>query len=590
MKLFINKFLISTLLIGIISSCSNDFLDIKPKSFLVPANVYDTPEGFEAGLVALRKALAHTATTDRRHNIVCEWAASEAGVPLLQMDWNATTPSADRFYQFLELLVDGYDQIKNANTLIGRVDDIEWPSDEEKNQVLAEAYWHRSFWYYWFVNTYGDVPFIGRELQEAKLDFQSHSRWIILDKIEADMEKNVGSLPEVAIPGAITKAAGYHLLTKIYLANLEFDKAITTASTIIDGPHALMTERFGSTGDDPALNVIWDLHRPQNKNAPENTETILALVDRFEAPPGAKAVNGLASMRHYNCGWYSSSIKDSEGASGTVADGPQYALLGRGNPDVAMTTYGAYAIWNNFGFTWENTPDLRRADANWIDNHEILYNRETSVDFGKPIDPLLMSNPQDSVWKLFPAIHYKVFVPQEDPNVRPLGGSGDWYIYRLAETYLLRAEAYFWKDQFDLAAADLNTVRARAHAVAITAGDVDLGFIFDERIRELYAESTRHAEMVRVSYILASLNRDGYSLDNFSQKNWWFDRVITLNNIYTIKTTAVGATADVRPFHVLWPIKQSVITANTQGVINQNLGYAGAELNVQPLEVINEDD
>jgi len=40
------------------------------------------------------------------------------------------------------------------------------------------------------------------------------------------------------------------------------------------------------------------------------------------------------------------------------------------------------------------------------------------------------------------------------------------------------------------------------------------------------------------------------------------------------------------PFHVLWPIPESIITANTLGTINQNLGYDGAEYNVPPLETI----
>jgi hypothetical protein len=37
---------------------------------------------------------------------------------------------------------------------------------------------------------------------------------------------------------------------------------------------------------------------------------------------------------------------------------------------------------------------------------------------------------------------------------------------------------------------------------------------------------------------------------------------------------------------VLWPIPQPMIDANTQGVINQNFGYAGYEKNVAPLEAI----
>jgi hypothetical protein len=122
--------------------------------------------------------------------------------------------------------------------------------------------------------------------------------------------------------------------------------------------------------------------------------------------------------------------------------------------------------------------------------------------------------------------------------------------------------------------------------VPISAGDVDLDFIFVERARELFIESPRHCEMVRASYILAKLNRMGYSLDNFSEKSWWYDRVINLNSFYTVKPTIIGNTAQINPYNVLWPISSDVITANTLGRINQNIGYAGAELNVPPLETI----
>jgi hypothetical protein len=65
-------------------------------------------------------------------------------------------------------------------------------------------------------------------------------------------------------------------------------------------------------------------------------------------------------------------------------------------------------------------------------------------------------------------------------------------VYRLAETYLIRAEAYYWKGQLGLAADDINTVRERSHALPITAADVTLDYIFAERARELYLEEMRH--------------------------------------------------------------------------------------------------
>ena len=37
--------------------------------------------------------------------------------------------------------------------------------------------------------------------------------------------------------------------------------------------------------------------------------------------------------------------------------------------------------------------------------------------------------------------------------------------------------------------------------------------------------------------------------------------------------------------HVLWPIPANAINTNIKGIINQNIGYPGAENNVEPLIV-----
>jgi hypothetical protein len=168
-----------------------------------------------------------------------------------------------------------------------------------------------------------------------------------------------------------------------------------------------------------------------------------------------------------------------------------------------------------------------------------------------------------------------------------MGGVGDWYVYRLAETYLIRAEAYFWKGDLASAAGDINTVRQRSNAPPITAGDVTLDFIFAERARELYIEEKRHNELVRASFILGKLNKNGYSLETLHQNNWWHHRVMTLNHFYVQALYfSYGGAALCSPYHYLWPIPDQVRTANTGAVINQNLGYTGAESNIAPLETI----
>jgi hypothetical protein len=565
-------------------SCKEEWLEPEPYSFFSPENVFVDKAGFESLLISLRKDLT-IENTGNVHNLSMEFASSDLASPWSQLDFYNLTPNTDQYYRFLDMFKDAYATIKNANVLISRIDDIEWSQESERNAILAEAYWHRAYWYYRLVNSYGDVPFISEELSGAKLDFYSHSRWTILEKIQSDLEFAEQWLPEITKPGAISRGACNHLLTKIYLANLDYDNAIAAATKVIDGPYVLMTERFGTSASDSKRNVIWDLHRPDNFNIPQNTETILASIDRFQAPPDARST-GLYTMRLYNAQWFQPQVLDSEGKPGMVASGPAYDSLGRGNANIRPTGYYQYGLWRHGSTDWTNTPDLRRSDLNWVDIHEIRYNNPGSVDFGQPVKIEYLANPIDTFKHVYAMPHYIMYVPQHDPMAQPFGGNGDWYIFRLAETYLLRAESYYWKGQMAQAADDINKVRNRAQAIPITAGEVSIDFILDERARELYAEEPRHSEMVRISYIMAKSNLNGYTLDNFSEKNFFYDRLMKYNKTYEKKISLLGNTANYAPFHVLWPIPSSVITANTLGVINQNIGYDGAENNVPPLEII----
>lgn len=586
MKRLIYLPLLSIIFLALNSSCTEEWLEPKPYSFYTPENVFVDKAGFESLLITMRKDLT-IENTGNIHNFSMEFASSDLASPWSQLDFYNLTPNTDRYYRFLDMYVDTYASIKNANVLISRIDDITWEDESERNFILAEAYWHRAYWYYRLVNSYGDVPFLGEELTGAKLDFYTHSRWTILNKIQADLEFAEQWLPVTARPGAISKGACNHLLSKVYLANMEYDKAIAAATKVIDGPYALMLDRFGSTADDPDRNVIWDLHRPENFSISQNTETILASIDRFQAPPDARST-GLYTMRLYNAQWFQPQVLDSEGKAGMVAEGPAYDSLGRGNANVRPTGYYQYGLWRYKEHDWTNTPDLRRADINWVDIHEIKYNNPGSVDYGKPINIDYLADPIDTFKHVYAMPHYIMYVPQHDPLAQPFGGNGDWYIFRLAETYLLRAEAYFWKGQLGEAASDINRVRERANALPIGAGEVTIDFILDERARELYAEEPRHSELVRISYIMAKSNIDGYELSNFSEKNYYYDRLTKYNKTYEKKITLLDNTAAIAPFHVLWPIPSSVITANTLGVINQNVGYEGAERNLPPLETIEE--
>ena len=87
----------------------------------------------------------------------------------------------------------------------------------------------------------------------------------------------------------------------------------------------------------------------------------------------------------------------------------------------------------------------------------------------------------------------------------------------------------------------LNVVRNRAGAESLTASDINIGSILDERARELYYEENRHVEITRIAFTYARTGRNceyfgrSYSLDNISGPggagsnikqegiNFWYD-------------------------------------------------------------------
>ncbi|HNX79619.1 MAG TPA: RagB/SusD family nutrient uptake outer membrane protein, partial [Prolixibacteraceae bacterium] len=154
-------------------------------------------------------------------------------------------------------------------------------------------------------------------------------------------------------------------------------------------------------------------------------------------------------------------------------------------------------------------------------------------------------------------------------------------------TYLLRAEAYYWLNDLQKAADDINMVRNRAKATPVTAAQVDINYILDERARELYTEEPRKTELTRIAFIMAENNKLGYSIANFSTKNYWYDRIMEKNAFYKAGNILWGTNVyKLSPFHVLWPVPASAIESNAGGVINQNIGYIGSEKNQAPLTVI----
>ncbi|WP_343704402.1 RagB/SusD family nutrient uptake outer membrane protein [Chitinophaga sp.] len=584
------------------AACNKEWLKPQPLSTYEPDLTYVDAAAMRAALVACARNARIEYYGDNPpiltemvfSEVTAEGTTDKSG-PAQDLNLLITPDGANRndadhariYYYWNE----GYKGIKYANTVISRIDNAKYSSQAERNAILGAAYFHRALRYYRLTHQFGDVPAIMKEINEPQLEFYSTKREVILEYIKKDLDSAKDWLQDNVARGEVTKGAVLHLLTKVNLALGKFDDAIASASAIINGgAYTLMKQPFGAT----KKNVIWDLHRPENKSLGENKEGIFMIIDRF----GDGGYDGGMRIMRQAVPYWGTNINTPSGRKGTNDNvNPEFIqsnLYGRGIGRCRPTNYSQFELWTD-------PNDLRHAKGNWMTMEELVYNEPGLKNNNDAyyLKPLQMRNASggllctDTIRCWFGWPHYKVFIPDTE-NSPMQGGHSDWYMFRLAETYLLRAEAYYWKDDLAAAAADINQVRERAHCAPITAAQVNIGAILDERARELFYEEPRKTELTRISFIFAktgkaAYNGKTYTLDNFSDNNFFYDRVMEKNNFYRNGTvTNHGDKYTISPYHVLWPVPSNSIQGNTYGIINQNKGYVGYEGNKPPLDNIPE--
>jgi hypothetical protein len=517
-----------------------------------------------------------------------------------------------------------YIGIKYANTIPSFIENAGL-DEATKNAYLGRAYFHRAFRYLSLVFQFGDVPFVTKILEVPKQNYRSTKKEAILQKMTEDVEFAVQWVPEqknMTYLGMINKGACRMLLIKLYLSTGQFQKAKDQADILIDqSGYALMQNTFGTfiEGGEPRTwpitrNVIWDLHRPENKLISANKELIMGLPNRGS---DATSMIPFRTMRALGPMWNQSiangGIQTPDGklaVTNYARSAANYNVtldytraIGRGIGMMSPTPFATHEMWEVNGKDDEG--DLRHNSSvgNWGRMDSLKYNDKSSAYFGKN---LLRFHPTtgaplvtDTIRCWYDWPHYKIYLKDvlaeanqgsTNFNGATSGANADWYLYRLAETYLLRAEAKFYLGDATGAAADVNEVRKRAKCTQLYT-TVTIGDIMDERARELYLEEWRNVELSRVSYCLALSGKpdewgNTYDVNTFDKQygrdanggSYWYQRIMHhsyynhLSN-YTVGTRVFNYNIDKHNFY--WPIPNGAITANNKGELSQNFGYDG---------------
>ncbi len=522
--------------------CQDDFLDEQPLSSLSADNTLVSPAGFEIYLNGLYWAsrqeygqsdnlffITNFPGTDVGEDAGAEYFTYRNWVSYLTPITNEVNDNWNWAYSKM---------LPQANTIIvygnKSGESKIWESEEQKNAVIAQARFFRGYTYNFLANLYGGVPIVDTIVAAPKFDYARASKSEVYEFAKRDLIYAAKWLPtadKVTLNGRLTRGVADHLLTEVYISLGEYDNAIESATRVIEsGNYKLMTSRFGKHIDEPG-DVYSDLFMVGNQNRSSgNMESLF--VWQFEGfteggGGGDNSNNGNSSIR--NLGPFLTKLSSPDGFRNVPTD-----ELGRGVGRVRGTNYALYDIWND-------PSDIRNSKYNF--RREFFYNNPSSKFFGQPVAEI--TNAEDSLRNLYPYPRKIEGEPWNNNN-----GSGgitnDVYVYRLAETYLLRAEAYVRKGDFASAAADINIVRERSGAAAISMGEVNLDYILDERGRELLFEEPRRKTLIRMGKLV--------------------ERVREYGLLETSRIT-------IQDYHALWPIPQKAIDVNVGAKLEQNPGY-----------------
>ena len=531
--------IIPTLLVVLFgTSCKKSFLEENVFSSYAPATLKDSL-GFEASVSGLHNHLSQFYTTSDRQGWLSVWQAGTdiayAGqqegieVPYYNYTLLISTDAAASFTWSW-----AYRMINNTNIIIQNIEDpaLTGMTDRNKNAINGEARFFRAYAYNILATCFGKVPLIKEPLSAPKTDFVRAPLEEVNQLIEEDLLFAGTNLPDIdnvkanskgKMYSRANKAMAQQLLAEAYLRMNKNDLAEQQALQVINtGSFALTTARYGVRANQ-AGDPFADMFITGNQRRGQGNKEALWVME-MENP--ATVTGGITNSPQQRRVW---------GAAYYQITGMKLAdsLGGRGLARLRLNDFVNYGIYEQ--------DDMRNSHYNF--RRHFTFNDPARPDtYGKPVpysgfDTLYRIPPHTTKW-----FHF-------DPNDEfGFAMFKDIIIMRLGETYLLLAEARFKQGKLAEAADALNVVRDRANATPVTAAQVTLDYILDERVRELVGEENRRMTLMRTGTLVERATR--------------LNAVSPVNQLNGISNT-----------HLLMPIPQAEINLNKDATLEQNPGY-----------------
>jgi len=293
-----NKIFIAAIMLVFISlfpACDQDLLNEQPPHIITSETLFTTLDGFETGLNGLYGQVRREKESSTGDHMMM------GAMFMTGTDNSVTNHQNPGFYVVAELWREQnnpnnteidmvfkwlYNVINSANTIINQAegrDDVNWSGgsgteDQNKNRVIAEARAMRAWAYRHLTYGWGAVPLSLEESSGAniKTDWERTPvpevrAQMIQDLLFAEIHVGV----EPSLKGRITRGAVQHLLAETYLAMNNPAEALKFADKVIGTPnYKLITQRYGVRANQPGV-PFMDMFWEGNTNREDgNTEAL----------------------------------------------------------------------------------------------------------------------------------------------------------------------------------------------------------------------------------------------------------------------------------------------------------------------------
>jgi hypothetical protein len=548
------RFLLSFLAIAAFTSCE-DYLDEENIANVTASGYYTTASGLEDAVRAT-------------YGIMKEFYGPEIGWTMTVFGTDTYQTGADGSHKYMGSYDSGhnsearymrdtwrifYRQINQANAVIKRSEGVEDMAAATKTMRIAEARFLRALAYFNLTRHYGDIHLTLEETEGVEIEAnKTAASEIYSQAIVPDLEFAIANLEDNPSDyGRATIPAAQFLLAKVLLrrsytsfaAGDDASRAESLMTSVINNPRFSLLDNFSD---------LWKIDNEQNSEVVWSIQNAKSQVD--------------------------------EGLDGYGHRGHLYFLMEYDKKPAMTRDTENGRPWKRFRPTpyllslWDRTIDRR-----YDETFKHVWYANVGNDGGPNGVPVAVGDTalfipgpgvdkngvdQDGYWNAAKqaSVNYEVYTSDEwdtrtfpslnkwidntRPNRQHTQGQRDFILMRLADAYLIRAEARLKQGNTAGAAEDINLIRTRGAwdgkeaDMQITAAQVDIDMILEERARELVGEGHRWYDLTRTGTLV--------------------DRVRAHNS---------DASAFIQSHNIVRPIPLSQID-RTQGGYAQNPGYA----------------